>query len=634
MEIQRKLIKTNDEFNEMLDFIKDEQVISIDTENGGKSKQQALNPTYCIPAGYSICIKKDNEYYSYYIPINHTDIKTEFNKKLKEVMGNKKIIVMHNSGYDGSVFKVHYDYDLQDLFWFDTAVGQHLIDENNPKGLKKLTKRYLNVNQSEFDFDDISQCNAESVYKYACDDAVYTYMHYEREKQQLKEEGLMDLYKSIEEPFQKVLVHMKVNGINFNVDKCKEIEQQLLDKKQELIDNIVKVTPQIQTTKSLFDDKKSLNINLNSDDDLKKLLYDKLNLPVINKTDKGSPSVDTPTLRKMTKDGKLNEKDLYNNKWLHPILPYLIEFKKVKIIINTFTHSLYEKVWNGKIYPNFNDVGTKTSRLSSSNPNFQQLPKTFGIRNLFEASEGYKMFVPDFSQEELRICGVITKSETFKRVYNDELDLHLKVANDIWKLGIPEECLKKSHPKYEEYEEKFHKDRFNAKSINFGLMYGRTAYGLQQQLGGTEEDCQEIVDAYFETYPEIAREIEKTAKDIKTKGFTRNLFNRKRRFSKFKGKYYTKNVFREAFNYKIQGSCGDILRIVMNKVLKYINNLENPNEVRILGTVHDEIIYEIKDNQNFNKHKEQIKYIMENSVKLDIKLTVDGSCGDNYGEAK
>jgi DNA polymerase-1 len=324
--------------------------------------------------------------------------------------------------------------------------------------------------------------------------------------------------------------------------------------------------------------------------------------------------------------------------WLHPICPLLIKYKEVQKLLNAYTKSLYSKVVEEKIYGDLLSHGTESGRMSAREPNLQQLPKndTYKVRGLFTASPGYKMMVADFSQEELRVAGVLTNAPVFYDAYNTGKDLHLKTANDCFNLGIPEECLVKKNPQYKTYEDKFHKDRFNAKSINFGLLYGRTAHGLAPQLGCTVEEAQEIVNNYFKAFPEVKVAMENTNREIKVRGYVDNMYGRRRRFSKMvKGNktFYPPAALREGFNHKIQGACADILRVVMIELYKYVKEVGN-EEIRILTTVHDEIMFEIKDNENFDNHVKKLIYIMENAVKLPIKLEAEFEVGSNYGECK
>lgn len=611
--MKRILIKTEEEYNKLLEYSQKFKEIAFDTENSG----DALNPKFALKVGFSVSF--DGEI-GFYIPTNHKDIKLDV--LLNELFDNKEIIIMHNAVYDLGILQHCYNINLKGKKIFDTMIAQHLIDESNPKGLKKLTKRYYNISQREFNFDSpLEIYNAKVVSDYACDDAIFTFKHYLRLKEKLEEEGLTNFYWNNEYPFIFVLLHLRNNGFSFNIEKAKKIEKVLLKEKEELLKEIMKVTPQIKTTINLKGEK-VMNINIDSDKDMITLLYDKLNLPVNVKTPKGAPAV--------------NKEALLSLKEEHKIIPLLLQYSKIQKLLSSYTHSLYNKVKeDGKLYGDFLPTGTVTGRLSSANPNMQQLPRNdeYNIREFFIASEGYEMLVIDYSQQELRVCGHLTNSETFKDIYSKGKDLHLTVANDCFKLNIPEECLFEDNPEFETYTKKFKKDRTNAKSINFGLLYGRTAHGLQTQLGGSVEDCQKIVDTYFETYPEILNAIKKAEKSIKEKGFVRNLLGRKRRFSKVKGKnYYGKNALRQGFNFQIQGSCADMLRVVMAKLLKYIETTND--EVRMISTVHDEVIFEVKNNERKEEHKNKILTIMENTIRLSIPLNCSYDWGDNYADAK
>jgi len=622
MELTRKLIRTENDFNQMIEETKDSIKIAFDTENGS---ELALNPKYAKPVGFSISVDGKR---GYYIPINHLDIKTNFHLRFKELLVNKKLIIFWNAIYDAGITSAHYNEDLYKYKWFDCMIAQHLIDAFQSKGLKYNTKRYFRIHQQEFKWKDMLDTNAADVYQYACDDAIYTFKHYLRLKEEIKKQHMENLILNIEGEFLKVLTHMKLQGIKFNVDECKQLEQRLIKDKINIVNEILNVTPEITYIQDLLGGKKP-NINLDSNKDLVKLLYDKLNLPVKKQTASGAPAADSEAFELM--------KDNFNE-WLHPICPLLIKYKEVQKLLSAYTKSLYEKVVDGRIYGDLLDHGTESGRLSAREPNLQQLPKndTYKIRHLFKASEGYKMYVSDFSQEELRLAGHITKCKAFLKAFNNEEDLHLRVASESYNLNIPEECLIGTHPQYNSYKDKYYKERFYAKSINFGLLYGRTAHGLAPQLNCSVEEAQAIVNNYFYSNPEIKQAMENSKREVQVKGYVENIYGRKRRFNKAEKngrRFYPKECFRQAFNHKIQGGCADMLRIIMVEIYKYVR--EQPkDEIRIITTVHDEIMFEIKDNINLQKHREMIDKIMTETIKLDIKLSTDGKLGNNYGECK
>jgi len=615
----RKLVTNDEEFDEMLKVISSSNKISFDTENNG------LNPKFLIPAGFSI---SHNGVDSWYVVINHTDLKTNLHKRFNELLKGKELIIMWNSVYDSGVIEKHYNTSILNSNWYDGMIAQHLLDENNSKGLKQNTEKYFGIKQSKLSETlggGINPCAVPStqIYEYACDDAIYTFQHYLRQKEDLKNEGLASLMMNIEMPFQKALLHVRLNGIKFNVDKCKQFEKDLEIKKEEIISNIIESTPNIKVQMDLFGNK-NLAVNIDSNKELISLLYDKLNLPVNNSTDKGVAQVDTPSLKKLKNE---------NGEYLHPIIPLLIEYKETGKLLSAYTHSLYDKVESdGRIYSDLLGHGTRTGRLSSRNPNFQQLSKGT-VRSFFVASEGYKMYVPDFSQEEYRFCGAITNCRNFINVYEEGKDLHLTTANACFHLGINPEDLIETSPNYNDLCEKFEKSRKKAKFVNFGILFGMGAKALCELIDTSEEEAQSVIDAYFNANPEIESAIKTTQYESKTKGFTRNYFGRKRRFLKDDKGNYHYSAMKQCFNFKIQGGCSDVLRIVMYNLYKYIQTQEK-EEIRMLTTVHDEIMFEIKENERFDIHIDKINKIMENSVELKIKLTVSGNVGYNYMDCK
>lgn len=650
MDIKRILIKTEEDFNNLILESQKHTVVSFDTENGGPSKIVTLNQKFTSPAGFSVSFDGVT---GYYVPINHMDIKTDFHTKISNLFENKQKIIMWHAVYDALVSKFQYKFDMEHLFWFDGMIAQHLVDENNPKGLKDNTKKFLGVEQQSFKWDDIRQARAEDVYEYACDDAIYTFKHYERLWKELQNEDLLEFYIKIEEPFLKTLCHLRSNGILFDKESCNKLENELKEDKERLIQAMIKVTPQIKCVMDLMNpDKKNPTISFDSSEDLKSLLFDKLNLPIIEKTPAGAPAVGTPALEKLKKE----------DKFLHPIIPLLIKYNEVQKLLSTYTHSLFDLVMeDGRIYADLKAHGARTGRLSCENPNFQNLAKSkkikdlvkeyetyspdalknfflkyfsknYKVRNLFIASPGYKMFVPDFSQQELMVCGVMANCPVFQKVFAEGQDMHLKVANTVWALGIPEEELIKSHPNYEKHTKDFYTQRFKAKSINFGSIYGIGEYGLAQLTNTSTTEAKQMLEGYFETFPAVKQAMLSAQEDVRIKGFTRNMYGRKRRFEKDEKGQIPKKALKQAFNFKIQGSCADILRIVMNALYSYIKTTND--ELRILTTVHDEIMFEIKENENYEKHKLKVIDIMENTVKLKIPLKVDGSDGYNYGDCK
>jgi len=615
----QKLVKTEKEWQQLVELSKQHKVMSFDTENGGVDKLHAVNVKHCNPAGFSVSFDGIT---GFYVPINHTDIKTEFHKRFNELLETVIVLPMWNAPYDGGIVQYRYNVDIEDKYWWDCMVAQHLIDETDKKGLKYNSEKYFGYTQDHFDFGDCSKVSSEAIFKYACDDAIMTFKHYERLQPQLKKEGLSRLFREREIPLQPVLAHMKWHGVTFDTERSIEIEEKAKNRLDEIIPEICAVTPEIRMQKTLFGGPSIPITDVNKPNQLKKLLFDDLNLTITEKTETGLPKVDKRALK--------------NIKDEHPIIPLLIENSVVKKIYSTYTYSLRTKVMkDNKIFMNLNDVGTKTGRFASNSPNLQNLPSNddYPIRECFIAPKGYKMIAIDYSQQEYRFCGHLCDCKNFKELYKKGKDLHLTTANDCYNLGIPEEGLIKSSPKYKEYEEKFHKHRKLAKSINFGILYGMGAKSLGELLGVDESEGQRIIDAYSIANPEIITKMKHIHKLVDAQGFVRNYYGRKRRFTKRHGRFYSNGDKREAFNHQIQSSCADMLRGVFIEIYKYVKTTND--EVIINFTVHDELVFSVKDNERKNSHLKKLINIMETTEKFSIYMTADcGGFYNNYADAK
>jgi len=272
-------------------------------------------------------------------------------------------------------------------------------------------------------------------------------------------------------------------------------------------------------------------------------------------------------------------------------------------------------------------------------PNLQQLSKSKEgfpvLRECFVASPGYKMAAIDYSGQEIRVMAELSKDPTLVDALHKGQDMHLKIANQFYNLGIPDECLYTTHTMYAEYKSKFNKQRSMAKAITFGLSYGKGAYGFAKDFNTTEDEAQKIVDKYFEGMPKLKEAIEKAQEDVKENGFVSTMTGRRRRFTPFEiqgAKIYSKKNLRQAFNFQIQGYSADMMRIACIHTKKLIN-LHPEWDMRMLMTVHDELVVECKESF-IEEACVELKSVFEEAVKFCVPIVADICYGQNYEEVK
>ena len=269
---------------------------------------------------------------------------------------------------------------------------------------------------------------------------------------------------------------------------------------------------------------------------------------------------------------------------------------------------------------------------SSFAPNLQQLPRQteIDIRGCFTAGKGNSLIVLDFSQEEIRLAAALSKDIDMINAYKNGLDLHLLTANKIFNLGLTEEQLKEGTEEYKKAKEKYKAERTKAKTIVFGMLYGMTEYTLSKNLKISLEEALKLISDYFEAYHGVKKSIDECHRQIKHKGFIRNYYGRYRRFKPENGAYKAEH-YKQGYNFLIQGTAADLLRVSMNNLLKFLK--ANGNEGKIVLTVHDEICIEVPSN-NAEFYLKNMKEIMEKSLDIEPALIAEGSIGKTYSEAK
>ena len=418
---------------------------------------------------------------------------------------------------------------------------------------------------------------------------------YEKMLKKLNEDNSISLLENIEMPLVKVLADMQYNGIY--VDK------------QELIDYGNTIKQQIEDLTKQIYELAGEEFNINSPKQLGEILFEKLSLPSVKKKKNGY-STDVDVLEKIKSE--------------HPIIEKILEYRSLMKLNSTYVEGLlpYINEIDNKIHSYFHQTVTATGRISSTEPNLQNIPTRLElgkrIRKAFKPQQGYIFLDADYSQIELRILAHISQDKHMIEAFRKDEDIHKQAASKV--LNIP-------------IEEVTKEERSKAKAVNFGIVYGISDFGLAEQIGVTRKKAKEYIEQYLEKYNGIKNFMEEIVEEAKEKGYVETLFHRRRYIPEIKSNSYVVRQFgnRAAMNTPIQGTAADIMKIAMIEVFNKLST--NGLKSKIVLQVHDELIIE-----TLEEEKEQVKKIlqdsMENAAKLEIPLKVELSEAKNWYEAK
>lgn len=484
--------------------------------------------------------------------------------------------------------------------WVDPMVACHLLDSDSKKSLKYQAESNLYVTSEEYD-GSLKDKNYDKWVEYCLNDSLWAYElwvnHYEP---RLEPMGLDKLFYALEMPYQRVLVEMKTEGIMVN-------KEDLLKASQEVKEEIHRLNIELHdTVNEPYELQFDLhgeswvvsNLNLNSTQQLASIIENKLGLEIPFKTNSGKPSTGKQTLNRL--------------KGKHKFVDLLISFKELTKLSNSFLETLPTFIdVDGRIRPTFLDVGTTTGRLSAFEPNLQQLPAEGGrvsVRKFLVAPQGYSMIACDYSGQELRVLAHISDEESMIQAFKDGADFHQATAD---RFGV---------------------SRSEAKTINFGIAYGKSSFGFAQDFETSEEEAQRMLNNYFSNFPNIKKAIDITTEEVKRKGFVTNLVGRIRKFRHNHNGYYPNKAFRQAFNFKIQGSSADMIRAASLKTYK-LSKVNPEWDLKQVATVHDENIYIVKDSYK-NIALEEIQKCFEEAANLKVPMLCDAKAGKSYAECK
>jgi DNA polymerase-1 len=439
------------------------------------------------------------------------------------------------------------------------------------------------------------QLQGEELEKHLARKAKAIYDLYPVLDQELQEAGLDSLMFDLEMPLAGVLAKMEMRGVLVNRDRLDELGVELKQSMDLLQEEIYELA--------------GVPFNINSPKQLGEILFDKLGLPVIKKTKTGY-STSADVLEKLAPQ--------------HEIVEKILHYRQVGKLYSTYIEGLKKEIGtDGKIHSQFNQTVTATGRLSSTEPNLQNIPIRMEegrrIRQIFIPSEpDWYMLSADYSQIELRVLAHISGDENLQKAFKEGKDIHTQTAMDVF--GVSE-------------EEVTSLMRRQAKAVNFGIVYGISGYGLAQGLDIPQKEAREFIERYFETYPGVKRYMDSIVEQAKQEGYVTTLSGRRRYLPKIHSRNFGERSFAErtAMNTPIQGTAADIIKIAMIRLDRQIG--ERGLKSRMLLQVHDELIFEVPE-EELSAMQELVRDVMEHALDLSVPLVVDVNYGKNWYEAK
>jgi len=551
-----------------------------------------------------------------YVPIAHTEESLiDENKRienqlpLQEVLD--RVIPVINSA-ELCLIGQHFKYDMNVLSRYgiaitnlqhDSLMESYVLDSNGRHDMDTLAMQYLQIQTTKY--EEICGKGAKQIpfarvaideaTHYAAEDADITLQLHLTLSEQLKQtKGQQHVYQHIEMPLVNVLANIEQTGVLVDSHVLKHHSLELAKKILELEQKAFQLVGR--------------EFNLNSPKQLQEILFEEQGIPVLKKTPTGKPSTSEEVLQELAQE--------------HELPKVIIENRSLSKLKSTYTDKLPLEInaKTGRIHTSYHQAVTSTGRLSSSNPNLQNIPIRTAegrkIRKAFIAPEGYKIMAADYSQIELRIMAHLSQDENLLDSFAKNQDVHSRTASQVFELGI---------------DEVSKEQRRAAKAINFGLMYGMSAFGLAKQLGVARADAQDYINRYFEQYPKVAEFMKSIKSEAKEHGYVDTLLGRRLFFPEIKNRNgrIRAGAERAAINAPMQGTAADIIKKAM---LIVHENIKGNSDIRMIMQVHDELVFEIKENK-LSELTAEIKQLMEKAVTLDVPLKVDTGVGDNWDEA-
>jgi len=592
-----KCVDTDEAIADLIKHLKKQTIICFDTETTGIDANEAEL------VGLSFATEPHK---AFYVPVD-----SDFDKakatvaKFKPILENEKIAkIAQNIKYDVLMLK-WYEVEVKGTLE-DTMLAHYLLAPEMRHKMDIMAETYLNytpvaieelIGKKGKKQGKMSDVPIAQVTEYAAEDADITLQLFHYLKPKIEEQKLSSLYNDVEMALVPVLVEMEYNGVNLN-------KAFLNDYSQVLTEDIIGLRDKIY-------EQVGAEFNLDSPKQLGTMLFDKMEIPYKGKKTKtGQYSTNEETLLKLAEE--------------HSIVNDILEYRTSNKLKSTYVDALPNLInpKTGRIHSSFNQAVAATGRLSSNNPNLQNIPiRTEKGRKVREAfiprSKEFTILSADYSQVELRIIAALSKDEAMIQAFKDGIDIHKVTASKVYKIDV---------------DEVTDEMRRNAKTVNFGIIYGISAYGLSQRLKIPRKEAQTLIDEYFTEYPSINKYMEDMKTFAKTNGYVETLLGRQRRLKDINSKNATVRGFaeRNAINSPIQGTAADLIKVAMIKIHEAMQ--QRNMQSKLILQVHDELVFDAH-----NKETEELRKLvidnMSTAMEIAVPLIVDSGLGNNWLEA-
>ncbi len=600
---QYETILDEETFNAWLEKLKAAEVFAFDTET------DSLDYMVANLVGLSFATE---EGVAAYVPVAHDylDAPKQLDRdwvlaQLKPILeDDNQAKVGQNLKYDASVL-ARYDIELKGIK-YDTMLASYVYNSVGGKhDMDSLALRFLQ--HSCISFEQIAgkgkkqltfnQIELEQASPYAAEDADVTLRLHNRLIANIEsDDKLKAIYEQIEVPLVPVLSRIERTGVLIDDMKLSAQSQEIAQRLDELEQKAYEVAEQ--------------EFNMNSPKQLQAILFEKMGLPVVKKTPSGTPSTNEEVLQELALD--------------YPLPKLILEYRGLAKLKSTYTDKLPKMInpETGRVHTSYHQAVTATGRLSSTDPNLQNIPirneEGRRIRQAFIAPHGYKIMAVDYSQIELRIMAHLSGDKALLEAFQQGKDIHAATAAEIIGVNI---------------EDVTSEQRRRAKAVNFGLIYGMSAFGLAKQLGIPRGEAQQYMDTYFERYPGVMQYMEDTRSAASEQGYVETIFGRRLHLPEIKSRngMRRKAAERAAINAPMQGTAADIIKKAMLLVDEWIQK-EGDGRVKLLMQVHDELVFEVQES-SLAEIESKVQELMESAAQLEVPLVAEAGHGDNWDQA-
>lgn len=524
--------------------------------------------------------------------------------KFQPLFLTEKLKIAQNLKFDLAILS-KYGLKIQGPF-FDTMLAHYLIEPDQRHNMQILSEHYLNYTPISIETligkkgkgqGIMSDVELSKISEYAAEDTDVTFQLKQKLMPQLNERQLNDVYNAIELPLVSVLAEMEHEGVKIDIDFLNSYSKDLQNQALEIQTKIFECA--------------GMQFNISSPQQVGTVLFERLKLS------------DKP---KKTKTGQYqtDEETLISLMGKHEIIEYIMNFRALQKLKGTYVDALplLVKPQTGRVHTSFNQAVAATGRLSSQNPNLQNIPiRTDLGREIRKAfvprDENHVLLSADYSQIELRIIAHISKDPTMIEAFNQGIDIHTATAAKVWNVSI------------EEVDKEM---RRKAKTVNFGIIYGISAFGLSQRVNISRTEAKEIIDNYFIQFPGIKSYMDATINSARELGYVETISGRKRNLRDINSKNAVVRGFaeRNAINAPIQGTAADMIKLAMIQIQNWLN--ASGLQTKMILQVHDELLFDVPKNE-IEIVKDQVKQLMEGAMKLDVPVLVESGIGDNWLEA-